>query len=594
MPDGVTARPAICLNMIVRNEAHVVRDVLDVAAPHLSSWVIVDTGSDDGTQDIIRNRMSELGIPGELFERPWRNFGHNRTEALALAQGRADYVWVMDADDTIEGTIDFTGLSADVYWLRCRDSETTTFWRPHLFRDGLPVRYVGVVHEYVTDDASFRHDRLDGNYHVESRRLGARNSDLKRKHASDRDLLLAEVERNPTDSRSVFYLAQSFFCLGDYANARKWYERRAEMGGWDEEVFYSLLRVAASMAELGEPWAQVQHRYLLAWENRPSRAEPLYAIARWYCRQQRYEPGYMFAKRAAEIPYPEDDIVFVAADVYNWRALDEQAVCASWINKKADAFALWRRVLARPDIPDDDRKRMAANLDVCAPSMIDAASDYPEALAQRLFAGPRDVEVTVSLVASPDRAGTDLTLNSFLNCCTDVSRVGRFLVVDAGLSSADRANLLERYGFLEFTDAAPGNRPGANLTSLHAQIHGRFWLHLGQGWQFYTVEDFITRLTAVLEAEPRVFQVAINVDDAVTLSGASAAEDTVRRAPGAGRYVLGEQVACGPAMFDTALLDRVGGIRDIDPDPLPELGRRAAAAGLATATLDEVLCIASA
>ncbi|WP_235192391.1 glycosyltransferase [Mycobacterium asiaticum] len=588
------AQPAICLNMIVRNEAHILHEVLDVVAPYISAWVIVDTGSDDGTQELVCNQMARLGIPGELHERPWRNFGHNRTEALALAQGHGDYIWVMDADDTIEGTIDFTGLSADVYWLRCRDSDTNTFWRPHLFRDGLAVSYEGVVHEYVTDDVSFRHDRLDGDYHVESRRLGARNSDPKRKHASDRDLLLAEVERNPSDSRSVFYLAQSYFCLSDYANARKWYERRVEMGGWDEEVFYSLLRAAASMAELGEPWDQVQHSYLKAWEYRPSRAEPLYAIARWYCRQQRYHPGYLFAKRATEIPYPEDDIVFVAADVYNWRALDELAVCASWIDKKADAFAIWRRVLARPDIPEEDRKRMAANLDVCAPPVIDAASRYPEALAQGLFAGPRDAEVTVSLVAGPDRAGTDLTLNSFLNCCTDVSQVGRFLVVDAGLSAADRADLLERYGFLEFTDAAPANGPAAHLTYLRAQIHGRFWLHLGQGWQLYVPERLITRLISVLEAEEHVYQVGINFGDAVTLSAASAAEDTVRRAPGAGRYVLGSQAAHGPAMFNTALLDRAGSIRDTDPDPLAGLGRRAAAAGLATATLDEVLCIQSA
>jgi glycosyltransferase involved in cell wall biosynthesis len=82
--DPVTARPAICLNMIVKNEAHVVRETLDSAAPYISSWVIVDTGSDDGTQDLIANHMARLGIPGELHERPWRNFGHNRTEALSL------------------------------------------------------------------------------------------------------------------------------------------------------------------------------------------------------------------------------------------------------------------------------------------------------------------------------------------------------------------------------------------------------------------------------------------------------------------------------------------------------------------------------
>jgi glycosyltransferase involved in cell wall biosynthesis len=82
--DPVTAHPAICLNMIVKNEAHIVHETLDSVAPYISSWVIVDTGSHDGTQDLIANHMARLGIPGELHERPWRNFGHNRTEALTL------------------------------------------------------------------------------------------------------------------------------------------------------------------------------------------------------------------------------------------------------------------------------------------------------------------------------------------------------------------------------------------------------------------------------------------------------------------------------------------------------------------------------
>ena len=54
---------------------------------------------------------------------------------------------------------------------------------------------------------------------------------LQHRWANDLDLLLAEVQRNPGDPRSVFYLAQNYFALGDFGNARKWYERRAEMGG---------------------------------------------------------------------------------------------------------------------------------------------------------------------------------------------------------------------------------------------------------------------------------------------------------------------------------------------------------------------------
>ena len=104
----------------------------------------------------------------------------------------------------------------------------------------------------------------------------------------------------------------------------------------------------------------------------------------------------------------------------------------------------------------------------------------------------------------------------------------------------------------------------------------------------------LTRLTAVLDAEPEVFQVAINLADAVELTGASAAEQAVRRAPEAGRYLLTDAVAYGPAMFDTARLDRAGGVNATNTDPIAELWRRAKAAGLGTASLDEVLCIAAA
>jgi glycosyltransferase involved in cell wall biosynthesis len=562
--------------MIVRNEAHIVREVLDAVAPYISSWVIVDTGSDDGTQDLIRDHMASLGIPGELQEREWRNFGHNRTEALTLAQGRADYIWVMDADDIVVGKPDFTGLDADIYWLRCVDTNDDTFWIPQLFRDGANVRWVGVTHEYAQWDDSCAGLRLEGEYHIADRHLGARNLDGK-KMERDRDLLLAELERDPEDARSMFYLAQSYYCMGDFVNARKWYAKRVERGGWYEEVFFSLLRIAESMADLGRPWPDVQDAYLKAWEFQPSRAEPLYEIARHYRIEQRHRIGHLFARRAAQIPFPDDAALFIRADVYNWRAADEQAVCASWTGKQPEAFELCRRILARPDIPDEDRPRITGNRDVCVATMIDAASHYPDALVRSLTAAGFDEVsdgdgVVVSLMAGPELADAVQTLNSFLNCCTDVSRVTRFVVLDAGLSDRDRAFLQERYGFLEIFPLAPGDQ----LAYLREHIDARFWLHLAHGWRFFAADSLITRLLGVLDAEPEVFQVGINYTDADKLIGICAAEAEVRRSPDAGRYVLTDTTSSGPAMFDAPRLDRV--------DPTK---------GLHTATLDEVLCISA-
>ena len=62
----------LCLNMIVKNESHVIKRCLDSVKPIIDYWVIFDTGSTDGTQRIIQEVLKD--IPGQLHERPWVNF----------------------------------------------------------------------------------------------------------------------------------------------------------------------------------------------------------------------------------------------------------------------------------------------------------------------------------------------------------------------------------------------------------------------------------------------------------------------------------------------------------------------------------------
>jgi hypothetical protein len=121
------------------------------------------------------------------------------------------------------------------------------------------------------------------------------------------DLLTAEVERNRGDVRPVFSLAEVYFHAGDYASARKWFARRLEMdcSASTEEVYWAALQVAHSMEMLDEPWPDVHDAYLRAWELRPTRAEPLYALARRYANEKRHQLGYLYAVRAAEIHHPK-------------------------------------------------------------------------------------------------------------------------------------------------------------------------------------------------------------------------------------------------------------------------------------------------
>ena len=58
----------ICLNMIVKNESHIIEKTLENLCQYIdfSYWVISDTGSTDNTVEIIENFFDQKEIPGEV------------------------------------------------------------------------------------------------------------------------------------------------------------------------------------------------------------------------------------------------------------------------------------------------------------------------------------------------------------------------------------------------------------------------------------------------------------------------------------------------------------------------------------------------
>jgi glycosyltransferase involved in cell wall biosynthesis len=68
--------------MMVKNEAHVILRCLASVRPLVDYVLIEDTGSADGTQEIIRAYLRDNSIPGTVIEEPWRDFGYNRSLAL--------------------------------------------------------------------------------------------------------------------------------------------------------------------------------------------------------------------------------------------------------------------------------------------------------------------------------------------------------------------------------------------------------------------------------------------------------------------------------------------------------------------------------
>lgn len=331
--------PDITLVMIVRNESEIIERCLESVRPLLSRWSIVDTGSTDDTIEKITRSLS--GLPGKVHQREWVNFGHNRTEALALARGVGSHLLLIDADMTLRIEGELPALSADAYELR-HDADPA-YWNPRLIRSDREWSFVGRTHEYLNCATPFSSDRLPQLIIDDHADGGSRSNKFER----DRVFLEQTIAENPEDLRALFYLALTLRDLGESDAAINMFRHRAALGGWDQEVFYCLHQIGVLQIASDPNSAILQ--LLAAWNYRPSRAEPLLELARLHRQRGEYTLSALYASTGLSLP-PTTDSAFVHAEAHAWALRFEHAIALYHLGFFAEALALNDQLL-RDGVP---------------------------------------------------------------------------------------------------------------------------------------------------------------------------------------------------------------------------------------------------
>lgn len=365
-------KPTITLCMIVKNETHVILRCLESIYKYIDRYDITDTGSTDGTQDMIRSFFAEKGIPGEIYQSDWKGFGDHggkigsRTEAFQNAKGKADYAWVIDADDTVEGNFVFPDRTdIDAYTLKFNRGEFS-WWRTQIFKNDRDWKYVGVLHEYPDSEPKpYKIEKLEGDYGIVARTEGARNIGIDpiQKYSRDAENLEKALIDDPENIRYQFYLAQSYFDSHQWDKALLAYQKRAEMGGWDEEVFFALYRVAICKTFLQHPWPEIYDAFMRSYESRPTRAEPLYQLARLHRMHNRPRAAYNYARLAMEITRPHEDTLFIEEIPYSWGILDELGAVAHSVGKFHLGMQVCHKLLCERKFPPEHETRIKNNFE---------------------------------------------------------------------------------------------------------------------------------------------------------------------------------------------------------------------------------------
>lgn len=360
----------IGLCMIVKNESHVIIRCLDSLKRLLDYVLIVDTGSDDGTPQVITNWLQEKKIPGEVVIEPWKNFAYNRTFALKKLKEKdhIDYALMIDADEILVFDENFdvdkfkSELWADIYDIMTQMGGLS-YNRPTLTSNKRNSRYEGVVHEFLAMDDGGSRDVAKG-FHNCPIQDSARNKS-ENKYLQDAKLLESALDDPETGewfrSRYTFYLAQSYRDAGLYEKSLERYLERTKQGFWQEEIYMSFYTAANLMKMMNYPKEQVLQMYMSAHESLSHRAEALHG-ALLYCRVNGLNhQGYMIGKRAIDITFPEGSL-FAEKWIYDYGILDEFSIVAFWTGHYQESKQACERLLDDKKLPDHYYDRVKSNL----------------------------------------------------------------------------------------------------------------------------------------------------------------------------------------------------------------------------------------
>lgn len=349
--NGSSDHPSIVLVSMVKNESKILRRMLDSAIPVASHFCIIDTGSTDATVGEAREWAKSRGVPMAVYSTSFVDFGTTRSEAVQRAVGWArklnlnldkTYLLLLDADMTLESRgFDPSHLKDDNYRL-LQDGGSMAYFNTRLVRSSKAQGYKGRTHEYI--------ETLGSTGDLHSLMINDRNDGGCKADKFERDvrLLTKDLEENPNNVRSMYYLGASLEAVGKLAEAIEMYTKRINApNAWEEETWMALYRRGIARDLSGDKEGATKD-FTDAWMRRPWRAEPLAKLANLALNQKQYQKACALAKAGISIPYPAGDSLFIEKPCYNEEFHRILAIADYYTGNKYDGLAHCDQLILNP------------------------------------------------------------------------------------------------------------------------------------------------------------------------------------------------------------------------------------------------------
>ena len=540
---------SICLNMIVKNESHVIKETLENLCKYItfSYYVISDTGSTDNTIQIITNFFNSRNIKGEIHNDEWKDFGYNRSLALKYAYKKTKYLFIFDADDKIFGDFKLPKImDKDSYFLKFGNG--VTYKRILLVSNQHEWNFIGVLHEYINciSKKNTSCDLIDGNYFVDSGKSGSRSNDPE-KYSKDAIILekaFYEAEKNNEHIkiRYAFYCAQSYRDSNQKEKAIEWYKKRAELKDWDQEVYFSYYMIGKLYSELNEIEKAIYY-WTIAYEVDANRYESIYEIISHFRKTGHPTIAYQYYLMIKNFNTDLNNKLFVYYPIYEYLLDYELSIILLYNNKHSDALKVYKKLFLIQNIQFELKISILENfmfyinnihtdlklnedylnfvqkiylqtnmflphhvniINKVTDKFTSCYKDYDIELIKDRLSNKKDkVTVFLSMTSCKRYDLFVKTVNSFLLCCKDIQLVDYFFCVDDNSSNEDRKNMITNYKFFKY-HLNKENEKG-HLNSMNIiwdklnELKPKYWIHLEDDWQFIKPCNYVQKSINFLE-----------------------------------------------------------------------------------------------
>lgn len=537
----------ISLNMIVKNESHVIEKTLEQLTNvfNFSYWVICDTGSTDNTREIIKTFFKNKQINGELVEHEWKDFGHNRTLALEAVYNKSDYVLIFDADDSVHGNLVLPDLIHDMYHMKL--GREFVYKRPLLVNNRLKWKFVGVLHEFLVCVDSYKtQETIEGDYYIESGKSGARSLD---KDKYKKDALILEnaynVEKDESlKNRYAFYCAQSYMDSNNKEKSIEWYKKVINSNNWSQEKYYSCLMIAKQLQDMNQFDKYEVIKYLtLAGNYDNERMEHLSRLSLFL-----YNNGLHTLVNALYIQNKNknrivDDInskLFVSMNEFDDSLEYYNSISSYYINDFESGYECCKKIICgsiktysmntyripttlnnlyfykdclKKDTDEDSlfiifnhlnrviKNHYNTNLCELWNIIYDKLnfSNYK----QYHFENKTEPVVFLSMTTCKRYDLFEKTINSILTNWIDYNKVDYWFCVDDNSNEDDKQKMISKYPFFEYyfkTQNEKGHRQSMNIIwNKLNELKPKYWIHLEDDFVFFDKMSYVDKAIEGIE-----------------------------------------------------------------------------------------------